>query len=170
MARGGCLLCKTNPIWLGLGRAGYPTHERRETKPIRKKSGEDAQPSIRSRAGSTKRRSYETKPICPARPGMGAGGRAEESEMRKTNPIPGDAGWDGAPEGKNAQNEPNSRQRKVGQDPRGVGREANAQNEANLRLAAWHGHLARGSEPWAGWGPQTRFFAFGNPCPCHHTA
>ncbi len=32
----------------------------------------------------------------------------------------------------------------------------------------WHRHPA--DDPWAGWGPQTRFIAFGNPCPCHRIA
>jgi hypothetical protein len=46
-----------------------------------------------------------------------------------------------------------------------TGKWANAQNEANLAYRAlWHRHPA--DDPWAGWGPQTRFIAFGNPCPC----
>ena len=37
-------------------------------------------------------------------------------------------------------------------------------------IPAWHGHTARGRESSAGWAPQTRDIAFGNPCPCHANA
>jgi hypothetical protein len=47
-----------------------------------------------------------------------------------------------------------------------VGR-AFVRNEAKLRFAPWHGHPARASRAWAGWGPQTRSIAFGSPYPCH---
>jgi hypothetical protein len=64
-ARGWSLLCETKPICRRAGRDQQDPS--RQTKPISpwKMSGEDAQPSIRSRAGSTRSRgqSCETKPI-----------------------------------------------------------------------------------------------------------
>jgi hypothetical protein len=96
--------CQTNPIRPGLGRARFRVEGRCETKPIRQMarwdqqnparqtkpispwmaSGEDAQPSIRSRAGSMKSRgqSYQTKPI----PGCDRWGRAWSLSC-ETNPI-----------------------------------------------------------------------------------
>ncbi len=67
--------------------------------------------------------------------------RSREDESCKTNPIPGTAGWDRAVgRWENAQNEANFG---GGFKCEAAGVRQIVQNEPNLRLAAWHGHLAR---------------------------
>ncbi len=137
-------------------------------------SGGDAQPPIRSRAGSTKSRLCETKPNLGRVGHLSHGGRRRgatwpQSETCKTNPIPGPARWNAASGTRaNVQNEANS---SIADCRNGAGQPASAfggvvrlrtvlnkPNSGRCRPGRGSRGVARGvnrakqSQTWAGWG------------------
>jgi hypothetical protein len=117
-ARGVGESCKTNPISPAGRHPGGNRAKQSQLAP-RKMSG--GTPNPRRAEGQ----SCETNPIWP---GLGRA-RSPAAGNTKRTQFPG---WSPRHPKPVVRNEPNSRRRRVGRGPRGVGRGANVQNEPNL--------------------------------------